>query len=78
MVMFMHILKTLVQVLLIFFFLIVAFAFAFTVLMQNEVRDVITTNSIFNVKTNYHLHTPHSCAGLSFAHSIEILLLQLA
>jgi len=35
--MFMHILKTLVQVILVFFFLIIAFALAFTVLMQNEV-----------------------------------------
>ena len=36
----MHILKTLVQVILVFFFLIIAFALAFTVLMQNEVRII--------------------------------------
>ena len=48
-VMFMHILKTLVQVLLVFFFLIVAFALAFTVLMQNEVGKNIGPNMrIFN------------------------------
>ena len=40
-VMFLHILKTLIQVILVFSFLIVAFGFAFYLLMENEVSSQI-------------------------------------